>query len=188
MSNIEKLLKMMISKDAEKVVLNIGEPIYLVINGQKKVLTQTPLNENELDSMKSECDDFFGDSSSFNFEGKAVKVARTLNSIIFDSGKQPQAEKPPAQSAPAVKSSSAGSNEVQGAGRLQTEQQSGNINIDDLLRYMIENKASDLHICSGNRPMLRLDGDMIELENFPEVTEVNMWPIINNMTQKKKYR
>ncbi|HQO09438.1 MAG TPA: type IV pilus twitching motility protein PilT [Clostridiales bacterium] len=187
MSNIEKLLKMMIAKEAEKVVLNIGEPIYLVINGQKKILTQAPLSENELDAMKSECDDFFGDSSSFNFEGKAVKVGRTLNSIVFDSGKQPAAQaKASAQSAsPQAKSSSAGSNEVAGAGRLQTEQQGGGINIDDLLRYMIENKASDLHICTGTKPMLRLDGDMIELDDFPEVTEDDMWPIINYVTPKK---
>jgi twitching motility protein PilT len=166
MSNIEKILNMMISKDAEKVVLNLGEPPHLIIAGQKKILTQTVLNESDMKSMKEECHDFFGDSVKFNMGGKSIKVNRSERSIIFEI----------------AVAGSANQNTIAGAKRTATEQKGGNINIDDLLRYMIENGASDLHISSGSRPMLRLDGEMVELEDFPEITEDDMWPIINYIT------
>ena len=60
MSNVEKLLKMLIAKNGEKVALNQGEPPYLVIDGQNKFLSQTPLSENDLKSMNKECEDFIG--------------------------------------------------------------------------------------------------------------------------------
>jgi twitching motility protein PilT len=169
MSNVEKILNMMISKEAEKVVMNLGEPIYLEINGQKKILSQSPLNASDLESMKTECSDFFGDASKFNFGGKSVKVNRTTSSILFE----------------VVKAGAGNMNTVVGSKRTQTEQSGGSVNIDDLLRYMIENGASDLHICSGNKPMLRLDGDMVPLDDFPEVSEDDMWPIINYVTPPK---
>ncbi len=169
MSNIEKILNMMISKEGEKIVLNLGEPIYLVIKGQKKILSQTPLSENDLEAMRTECEEFFGDSTKFNFSGKSIRVSRSKTSIVFD-----------------VNTPGGGNmNAVAGSKRTQSEQNGGNVNIDDLLRYMIENGASDLHICSGNKPMLRLDGDMVPLEDFPDVTEDDMWPIINYVTPPK---
>ncbi|MCP5105951.1 MAG: PilT/PilU family type 4a pilus ATPase, partial [bacterium] len=35
---------------------------------------------------------------------------------------------------------------------------------------MIERKASDLHLTSGSKPLLRIDGDMVKLEDHPVVT------------------
>jgi twitching motility protein PilT len=169
MSNIEKILNMMVSKNADKVVLNLGEPPYMEISGQKKILTQTVLNESDITSMKEECHDFFGDAAKFKMGGKEIKVSRSSSSIIFVTSV----------------TGSENQNTIAGAKRVQTEQKGGNINIDDLLRYMIENGASDLHISSGSKPMLRLDGEMVELDEFPEITEDDMWPIINYITPPK---
>ncbi|MBU4486010.1 MAG: type IV pilus twitching motility protein PilT [Candidatus Delongbacteria bacterium] len=119
--------------------------------------------------MKTDCEEFFGDAAKFNFSNKSIKVNRSANSIIFEINKPGSENK----------------NTVAGASRTQTEQQGGNVNIDELLRYMLENGASDLHICSGTKPMLRIDGEMVELEDFPEVTEDEMWPIINYVTPQK---
>ncbi len=169
MSNIEKILNMMVSRDAEKTVLKVGEPPYMVIAGQNKFMSQTPLGQNEMKTMKAECDDFFGNADKFNLSGKAIKVKRSDEAVIFEI----------------VKPGSSNKNEVAGASRTQTAQSGGSVGIDDMLRYMIENGASDLHICSGTRPMLRLDGEMVELEDFPELTEDDMWPIINYITPQK---
>ncbi|MFO7810747.1 MAG: type IV pilus twitching motility protein PilT [Candidatus Delongbacteria bacterium] len=169
MSNIEKILNMMVSKNAEKVILKTGEPPRMMIGDKKKELSQNSLGENEINLMKKECNDFFGNSSSFNFSGKKIKVERSSDSIIF------QIRIPGSEN----------KNEIAGAGRTQSEQKGGNLNIDDLLRYMIENGASDLHICSGSRPMLRLDGEMYELEDFPIVSEDDMWPIIEYITPQR---
>jgi len=42
--------------------------------------------------------------------------------------------------------------------------------IDTLLRQMFDMKASDLHIASGSRPMVRHDGDMKPLPGCPELS------------------
>ncbi|HXK50180.1 MAG TPA: type IV pilus twitching motility protein PilT [Clostridiales bacterium] len=169
MSNIEKILNMMVSKGADSTVIRSGETPYMVVGGQNKVFSQTVFGPGELKAMNSECDDFFGKAGNFKFGGKSIKVARSDSSIVFEI----------------YVPGSSNKNEVAGTSRTQSEQSGGNVMIDDMLRYMIENGASDLHISSGARPMLRLDGEMVELEDFPVMTEDDMWPIINYITPQK---
>lgn len=42
--------------------------------------------------------------------------------------------------------------------------------INRLFRIMIESKASDLHITSGHRPMLRTNGDMVDIPDQPVIS------------------
>lgn len=54
--------------------------------------------------------------------------------------------------------------------------------IDRLLQRMVEMKASDLHLCVGAPPMLRLDGDMVPLSGedrlSPESIQSILWPMV----------
>jgi twitching motility protein PilT len=42
--------------------------------------------------------------------------------------------------------------------------------IDDLLRTAVERQASDIHLKAGNRPHLRIDGDLVALGSVPRLT------------------
>lgn len=42
-----------------------------------------------------------------------------------------------------------------------------NISVDQLLYVMIENRASDLHIAVGSPPMIRVDGELLPMAQFP---------------------
>ena len=42
--------------------------------------------------------------------------------------------------------------------------------MDDLLRAMIEREASDLHIKAGSPPGLRIDGELLPVEDMPPLT------------------
>jgi twitching motility protein PilT len=42
--------------------------------------------------------------------------------------------------------------------------------IDDLLRTAVERGASDLHLKAGNRPHLRIDGELVPLAHVPRLT------------------
>jgi len=59
---------------------------------------------------------------------------------------------------------------------------SGTGAIDRLLRKMVELKASDLHLCVGAPPMIRLDGDMVPMPGETSVDETQVrqviWPIV----------
>lgn len=54
--------------------------------------------------------------------------------------------------------------------------------IDALLNQMLELKASDLHVSSGNVPMLRIDGEMRPVPGAravaPEALQRVLWPIV----------
>lgn len=54
--------------------------------------------------------------------------------------------------------------------------------IDGLLTQMLELKASDLHVSSGNVPMLRIDGEMRTVPGArpvaPEALQRLLWPIV----------
>ena len=49
--------------------------------------------------------------------------------------------------------------------------------INELLKYAVEAKASDLHLSSGSIPMVRIDGVMQTLQ-LPVMTDENMLNIL----------
>lgn len=51
------------------------------------------------------------------------------------------------------------------------------INMDELLRQVKERDASDLHLMSGLKPMLRIARDLLEAEDFEELTPEDMYEI-----------
>lgn len=63
------------------------------------------------------------------------------------------------------------------------------MHIDELLKIMVERKASDLHLKAGSPPILRIDGILtpLEMERLtPEVIEGLIYGILNEK-QKQKY-
>ena len=63
--------------------------------------------------------------------------------------------------------------------------------IDDLLRIAVDRKASDLHIKVGNFPYLRIDGELVPLNEFSRVTPEQMLNMAFSMMsnrQKQKFK
>jgi twitching motility protein PilT len=68
------------------------------------------------------------------------------------------------------------------AAPAQSAPPSGAMRIDTLLRTMADLKASDLHLSSDCPPMIRKDGEMAALPNWPTLSAGDvknlMWPIV----------
>jgi len=65
------------------------------------------------------------------------------------------------------------------------------MNIDELLRIAVENKASDLHLKVGNYPYLRIDGRLAPLPDQPRITPEDMLSMAFSMMtnrQKQKFK
>src|SRR5260370_17507841 len=65
------------------------------------------------------------------------------------------------------------------------------LNIDDLLRRAVEQKASDLHLKVGNHPYLRVDGLLAPQSDVPRVTPEEMLSMAFSMMtnrQKQKFK
>ncbi|HDP95131.1 MAG TPA: type IV pilus twitching motility protein PilT [Candidatus Aminicenantes bacterium] len=53
----------------------------------------------------------------------------------------------------------------------ESAQRSASPGLDDLFRLMHARGASDLHLSTNCKPVLRIDGDIVHLEQYPPVTE-----------------
>src|ERR1700742_1385387 len=65
------------------------------------------------------------------------------------------------------------------------------LNIDDLLRRAVENKASDLHLKVGNHPYMRVDGLLTPLTDVARITPEEMLSMAFSMMtnrQKQKFK
>jgi twitching motility protein PilT len=75
--------------------------------------------------------------------------------------------------------------------RASTEEsvQNDDIDLHSLLAIVLEKGASDLHLTSGSRPQLRLNGHLTPLEDFPELTpNVIQRVMYAAITQKQRER
>lgn len=62
--------------------------------------------------------------------------------------------------------------------------------IEKILAYAKKQNCSDVHITSGSPPMLRIDGDIVQIPNVPPLTNKQVLEIIHSITndaQKKVY-
>ncbi len=59
------------------------------------------------------------------------------------------------------------------------------MDIQSLLRQCVENKASDLHLSAGVRPMLRVDGDLLYLDT-PALSEAELSTLIHGTMSKQQ--
>jgi twitching motility protein PilT len=63
------------------------------------------------------------------------------------------------------------------------------MNIDELLRQAVESKASDLHLKVGNHPYIRIDGQLIALNERPRISPEDMLSMaFSMMSNRQKQR
>src|SRR5580698_5449974 len=65
------------------------------------------------------------------------------------------------------------------------------LNVDDLLRRAVEQRASDLHLKVGNHPYLRVDGNLGGQTDVPRITPEEMLSMAFSMMtnrQKQKFK
>ena len=57
--------------------------------------------------------------------------------------------------------------------------------IEDLLRFVVKNKASDLHLSAGLPPMIRVDGEVVRI-NTPEMDHQTVHQLIYDIMNDKQ--
>lgn len=60
--------------------------------------------------------------------------------------------------------------------------------LETLLHLMIERGASDLHTSSKCKPMLRVDGDMVSLDDWPDVTTDDLWREVKRIAPERNVK
>jgi twitching motility protein PilT len=65
------------------------------------------------------------------------------------------------------------------------------VNIEELLRYAVDRKASDLHLKVGNFPHLRVDGELRAMDSLPKLSQEDVLDMAFSMMsnrQKAKFK
>jgi len=60
------------------------------------------------------------------------------------------------------------------------------MNIEDLLRVVVEREASDLHLKAGSPPVLRVDGRLVPYESWPRLTPEDMQQAFEHVTTEEQ--
>ena len=171
MAQLDRLLAVLVSRRGDSIRLVQDEPAVLVRGSETQPLTRTPLTPAQVLAIVREVapadieqhaeradgaqfDDKMGEDA---FVGRIHRVQGRLTVDVSP------------RSAPASNGHATGNGN--GNGRTNTPRLVTAVNqrtddearavIDELLRQQASRKASDLHLRSGERPMYRVDGDIV---------------------------
>ena len=69
------------------------------------------------------------------------------------------------------------------------EQRPGEINVNDLLRVVIDRGGSDLHMTAGTAPVIRLNGRLVRLNQYPALNSASIRQMVYSiLTQRQRER
>jgi twitching motility protein PilT len=196
MAHIDRLISVLVDKHADALTLQAGERPALVMAGDPHAVSSTVLKPEHVAQLVAEIAPDENRSSiaagkpakfTYNFAGTTVSVefAAESGAVIRSAAGAgatsappagatsvgaPQAS-PPSQTAVAVEQPPATAASIAGA---ETQPAASAAmappkHMDELFRQMIEQGASDLHLSSACRPILRVDGDIKLAEGRPEL-------------------
>ncbi|HKT61881.1 MAG TPA: type IV pilus twitching motility protein PilT [Gemmatimonadales bacterium] len=157
MARLDRLIQVLHDQRADALRLTVGKPATLLANGSARPLTKEPLTDGQILTLVREVADpasspRLGGSEAVSFPYQApsghVTVAFTpgADGPIVEVRTQPEA------------GGSSGSAGV--GGRGAAEQAEARAAMEDLFRLLVNAGASDLHLRSGEPPLLRQHGEL----------------------------
>jgi twitching motility protein PilT len=185
MSQIDNFVSKMNQGHYERAVLHNDKPVILyrgndqtagpVISGaQLHSFLSEILPENLQGQLKADGQwDFPYDSAGNKYKVGLTRKSGDLEISISSESASPVEAAPPTQAAaPAVAKATGEGNKEIG-------------NIDDLFRMMDEIEASDLHLSSNVKPMMRVQGAMMTLNDYARNTHEELKKMLFSITPKR---
>jgi twitching motility protein PilT len=171
---LEKLLDHLVTVDGERLIINLNHPVTMEKNGRHTPLTRQNLREQDLKMIEGEYVQMFGDTRQFDYKKKKLQIARGEKGLEIYIVTPTQATAPTAAESP----------ETTPRPAPKTTTANGP-DMDQLLRMMMEKGASDLHLCSGNKPVMRIDGDIETIEEFPVLESGSLFESLKKITPQR---
>jgi twitching motility protein PilT len=158
-ARLDRLIQVMHEQRAEALQLTVGQPASLVTNGATRALTREPLSDaqilgllREIASPEAAAKLGAGEEVAFPYRAPSGEVRVEL---------QPGAQGSSATLRPVA----AGGAATRSAPELAEARGA----LEELLRLLVNSGASDLHLRTGEPPMLRRNGELVR-EERPGVT------------------
>jgi twitching motility protein PilT len=195
MPQLDRFLSVLVNNRAESLQLQENGPVTVRKDGADRPVTAQPLSAQQLLMLVREIAPpdavqqlASGTSANFRYTSSdGVFVAKVSQ---VDGRWQAIVAPEPAVGTPARPSAAVG--ETRGSGSISVlaeRRESARLDIDTLLRLMVEKGASDLHLRCGEPPVLRTHGEMVRVEGRgplePEELEMMLASIMPERNKKE---
>jgi twitching motility protein PilT len=156
-ARLDRLIQVLHEQRADALRLAVGKPAALVTNGSARPLTKEPLTDGQILTLVREVADpasapRLGGSEAVTFPYQSPSGQVT---VAFTPGAGGPVVEVRAQTAGTAPGSGAAP-----AGRSAAELAEARGAMDDLFRLLVDAGASDLHLRSGEPPLLRHNGEL----------------------------
>jgi twitching motility protein PilT len=161
-ARLDRLIEVMHEQRAEGLQLAVGRPASLVANGASRGVTKDPLTDQQIVSLLRE---IAGPEIAPQLGGTAPLA------FLYQSpsgGVRVEVSPGPTGSTATLRPAGAGA-PAAATGRAASEVSAAKGELEELLRLLVESKASDLHLRTGMAPLLRRDGEL-KAEDRPPLT------------------
>jgi len=192
-ARLDKLIQVLHEQRAEALQLAAGKPAALMQNGAVRHLTREPLTDAQIQGLVREIASpeaiaQLGSGQPVVFAYRAptgeirveLKAGADRTAVLRPVAATPAAS-PPAPPAPPSPSSPSSPSAAGPAPDLAGARAA----IDALFRSLVESGASDLHLRTGEPPMLRLHGELTRQSQPPLSTEQLETMLVSIMTPKE---
>ena len=192
-NRIDRFIEAMHRKAAEQLVFGTGHPVRLRVNGAELVILDKPVRTDQIRKLLEPiAADLPGGEQAFDYDSPSgpVQVRTRMAGDKLSAIVTPRLSEPVTASAPAFMDNSAPMSAVDevvhaaeeesesvsaGAadptfGRAQVELHAdGEPEINRILRQLVREGGSDLHLTAGHRPMMRKDGEIRFVPGWEEL-------------------
>ncbi|MEP7175005.1 MAG: type IV pilus twitching motility protein PilT [Gemmatimonadales bacterium] len=158
MARLDRLIQVLYEQRADALQLAVGKPATLVANGATRALTKDPLSDAQILTLVREVADAdsatrLGGSEPVNFPYRSPSgpVTVALTPGAGGTAVEVRTSRAPGTSAPAAAA----------AGRSAADLAGARAALEELFRLLVESGASDLHLRTGEPPLLRLHGELV---------------------------
>jgi twitching motility protein PilT len=184
MARLDKFIQVMREQKAQALHLSAGKPVALMVSGASRPITRDNLAAPQILGLIREIAPAGqngslegGQTFTYQLGGGEIQVELTTTPEgMAATLRAPVTPAPAAGPAPRTTLSTA----------VMTENPGARAEVDRLLRILSESGASDLHLRTGEPPIMRRDGDLVRLED-PPVTAAAVQSMLASIMPVKDY-
>ncbi len=170
MARIDRFIKPLHQLGAERLIMAAGEKVRLAAGGAMRPLTTEAATLEQIEGFVSEITPAGAAGGTFEYASPTgtvtVQVTRDGGGLVVEIA--PAASRAVADTTPTPTAVSPG---VAPSGGLEA-----------LLKRLVESKASDLHISTGNPPLIRKDGEIVPLDGCGPLTAEQAHELLMGIT------
>jgi twitching motility protein PilT len=189
MPRLDKFIQVMREQKAQALHLSVGKPVALMVSGASRPITRDNLAAPQILGLIKEIAPAGlpgalegGQTFSYQLGEGEIQVELTTTAeglaavLRAPAGRSTTGTAPVASAAPRTTLRTA----------VMTEDPGARAEVDRLLRILSESGASDLHLRTGEPPIMRRDGDLARLEE-PPVTSAGVQSMLASIMPVKDY-